>query len=53
QTYVGAKAVKVLLSNRARLAHWNGPIMCVCLTNPALDQFLCDLLDADVTGIVR
>eukprot|EP00904_Undaria_pinnatifida_P008335 jgi/Undpi1/4631/HiC_scaffold_18.g07985.m1 len=53
KTYVGAKAVRLLLVNRKTLRHWQGPIVCVCLTNHALDQFLCDLLDADVTGIVR
>ncbi|CAM9550665.1 unnamed protein product [Scytosiphon promiscuus] len=51
KTFVGAKAVRLLLTNRQRLGHWNGPIMCVCLTNHALDQFLCDLLDAGVEGI--
>ena len=45
--------VRLLLTNRALLKHWKGPIMCVCLTNHALDQFLGDLLDADVDGIVR
>jgi hypothetical protein len=29
------------------------PILCVCLTNHALDQFLEALLDAGITGIVR
>ena len=53
QTHVGANAVSLLLTNRERLRHWKGPIVCVCLTNHALDQFLCNLLDADVTGIVR
>ncbi|CAN0502777.1 unnamed protein product, partial [Laminaria digitata] len=53
QTHVGAKTVRLLLTNRERLQHWKGPIMCVCLTNHALDQFLCDLEDAGVTGIVR
>jgi hypothetical protein len=29
------------------------PIICVCLTNHALDQFLESLLDAGINGIVR
>lgn len=53
QTFVGAKAVRLLLTNRDMRGNWHGPIMCVCLTNHALDQFLCDLLDAGVQGIVR
>ncbi|CAM9657001.1 unnamed protein product, partial [Ectocarpus fasciculatus] len=53
KTFVGAKAVRLLLTNRRVLGHWTGPIMCVCLTNHALDQFLCDLLDAGVDDIVR
>ncbi|CAM9919168.1 unnamed protein product, partial [Sphacelaria rigidula] len=53
KTYVGAKVVRLLLANRDRLGHWEGPIMCVCLTNHALDQFLGDLLDAGVEDIVR
>lgn len=53
QTFVGAKVVRLLLTNRDMLHHWRGPIMCVCLTNHALDQFLCDLLDAGVEHIVR
>ncbi|CAM9981979.1 unnamed protein product, partial [Ectocarpus sp. 13 AM-2016] len=51
KTFVGAKVVRLLLTNRRMLSHWRGPIMCVCLTNHALDQFLCDLLDAGVDGI--
>ncbi|CAM9306840.1 unnamed protein product [Pylaiella littoralis] len=51
KTFVGAKAVRLLLTNRDLLGHWRGPIMCVCLTNHALDQFLCDLLDAGVENI--
>ncbi|CAN0424346.1 unnamed protein product [Scytosiphon promiscuus] len=53
KTFVGAKVVKLLLKNRDVLGHWQGPIMCVCLTNHALDQFLCDLLGTGVEGIVR
>eukprot|EP00210_Caulerpa_lentillifera_P007100 g6793.t1 len=29
------------------------PILCVCFTNHALDQFLVGLLDAGITGVVR
>ncbi|CAM9306733.1 unnamed protein product [Pylaiella littoralis] len=53
KTFVGAKVVRLLLTNRDMLRHWRGPIMCVCLTNHALDQFLCDLLDAGVKDIAR
>eukprot|EP00124_Ichthyophonus_hoferi_P002733 Ihof_evm4s199 gene=Ihof_evmTU4s199 len=30
-----------------------GPIVCVCLTNHALDQFLCELIDNGVRSVVR
>lgn len=30
-----------------------GPILCVCYTNHALDQFLTDLLDAGVENLIR
>lgn len=30
-----------------------GPILCVCLTNHALDSFLEELLDAGIKDIVR
>ncbi|CAM9107878.1 unnamed protein product, partial [Hapterophycus canaliculatus] len=51
KTFVGAKAVQLLLTNRDITDSWSGPIMCVCLTNHALDQFLCDLLGEGVNGI--
>ena len=31
----------------------SAPILCVCLTNHALDSFLEELLDAGITDIVR
>lgn len=33
--------------------HALGPILCVCYTNHALDQFLVGLIEAGIDGIVR
>ncbi|KAK6500438.1 hypothetical protein TWF481_010782 [Arthrobotrys musiformis] len=51
KSFVGTKIVKVLLANKvkARL----GPVLCVCYTNHALDQFLEHLLDTGINNIVR
>ncbi|PWW74664.1 hypothetical protein C7212DRAFT_358855 [Tuber magnatum] len=51
KSYLGVQIVKVLLANRSRTGI--GPIICVCYTNHALDQFLKHLLDEGVTNIVR
>ncbi|CAZ82087.1 unnamed protein product [Tuber melanosporum] len=51
KSYLGVQIVKVLLANR--LETKIGPIICVCYTNHALDQFLGDLLDEGITNIVR
>ncbi|EPS45810.1 hypothetical protein H072_257 [Dactylellina haptotyla CBS 200.50] len=51
KSFVGTKLVKVLLSNKSRAPI--GPIICVCYTNHALDQFLEHLLDIDVKNIIR
>ena len=56
KTYVGLKVAKVLLENREV---WKDPevgsrpILVVCYTNHALDQFLEGILDFCPTGIVR
>ncbi len=44
QTYVGTRLVEVLLRNSL----FSGPILCVCYTNHALDQFLEGLLKAGI-----
>lgn len=43
--------MRVLLHNKAAMNC--GPILCICYTNHALDQFLEHLLDENVTSIVR
>jgi len=52
QTYIGAKAVQILVEN-FRAVHNPRPILCVCYTNHALDQFLMSLLDVGIDSIVR
>ncbi|KAI8072336.1 P-loop containing nucleoside triphosphate hydrolase protein [Gongronella butleri] len=49
KTYVGTYAMRVLLSNFDESL---GPIVCICQTNHALDQFLEHILDYD-SRIVR
>ncbi|KAF3914466.1 hypothetical protein AA313_de0203493 [Arthrobotrys entomopaga] len=51
KSFVGTKLVKVLLESKQRASL--GPIICVCYTNHALDQFLEHLLDTDVNSIIR
>ncbi|KAF8433609.1 hypothetical protein BGX38DRAFT_1136480 [Terfezia claveryi] len=51
KSYVGVQLCKVLLHNNGKLKL--GPIVCVCYTNHALDQFLVDLLESGVERIVR
>ncbi|KAJ5052617.1 hypothetical protein J3E74DRAFT_443226, partial [Bipolaris maydis] len=51
KSYVGIQIARVLLNNRDLLGL--GPILCVCYTNHALDQFLHELLDSGVTNILR
>ena len=69
KSYVGIELVKVLLANtwstsaaadKHQLEHPEsplgpviGPILIVCLTNHALDQFLEALHNAGIRGIVR
>ncbi|KAF3940983.1 hypothetical protein ABW19_dt0208668 [Dactylella cylindrospora] len=51
KSYIGTKLVKVLLENKHKANL--GPIICVCYTNHALDQFLEHLLDIEVKNIIR
>ncbi|RAL12889.1 uncharacterized protein BO97DRAFT_389313 [Aspergillus homomorphus CBS 101889] len=51
KSYVGIQLAKCLSANREQLEL--GPILCVCYTPHALDQFLQGLLDAGITSIVR
>ncbi|KAF8542899.1 hypothetical protein BDD12DRAFT_823277 [Trichophaea hybrida] len=51
KSYVGNKLVQILLANRDKLKI--GPIICVCYTNHALDQFLEHILDSGETKIIR
>ncbi|KAK6530408.1 hypothetical protein TWF694_003763 [Orbilia ellipsospora] len=51
KSFVGTKLVKVLLESKFRASL--GPIICVCYTNHALDQFLEHLLDIGVNSIIR
>eukprot|EP01105_Mastigella_eilhardi_P023676 TRINITY_DN6013_c0_g1_i1.p1 TRINITY_DN6013_c0_g1~~TRINITY_DN6013_c0_g1_i1.p1 ORF type:complete len:1190 (-),score=202.15 TRINITY_DN6013_c0_g1_i1:1691-5260(-) len=50
KTYVGVQLMKLLIANRGVVPL---PILCVCYTNHALDQFLCDLMANGITGLVR
>ncbi|GBC01063.1 hypothetical protein RclHR1_04050006 [Rhizophagus clarus] len=52
KTVVGIQIMKVLLAKENR--HTNiGPILTICFTNHALDQFLEHLLDENIINIVR
>ncbi|RAH41543.1 P-loop containing nucleoside triphosphate hydrolase protein, partial [Aspergillus brunneoviolaceus CBS 621.78] len=51
KSYVGIQLAKCLSSNRDLLDL--GPILCVCYTPHALDQFLQGLLNAGIASIVR
>ncbi|KAJ8042125.1 NFX1-type zinc finger-containing protein 1 [Holothuria leucospilota] len=51
KTYVGLKIVETLLKNKS---HWgNKPLLVVCYTNHALDQFLEGILQISRTRVVR
>nr|KAJ3420409.1 hypothetical protein HK105_005699 [Polyrhizophydium stewartii] len=52
KSYVGVQIVRTLLMNKARTTPDN-PIVLICFTNHALDQFVCHLLDAGINNIVR
>ncbi|RPA78403.1 hypothetical protein BJ508DRAFT_228237 [Ascobolus immersus RN42] len=51
KSYVGIQIAKILWANKRQTGI--GPILCVCYTNHALDQFLEELLDAGIPKIVR
>ncbi|KAL4885988.1 hypothetical protein BJY04DRAFT_230198 [Aspergillus karnatakaensis] len=51
KSYVGIQIARCLLSNKDQLTL--GPILCVCYTNHALDQFLTELKKTGVSRIVR
>ncbi|KAK6514825.1 hypothetical protein TWF506_007187 [Arthrobotrys conoides] len=51
KSFVGTKIVKVLLANKKKANL--GPVVCVCYTNHALDQFLEHLLSIGIENIVR
>jgi hypothetical protein len=48
KTYLGLQLAQVLLASRP-----SKPVLVVCLTNHALDNFLCGLIGAGVKDIVR
>ncbi|KAF9203482.1 hypothetical protein BGZ49_006382 [Haplosporangium sp. Z 27] len=51
KTRIGVDLMRVLLHNKKAMNC--GPILCICYTNHALDQFLEHLLDIKVKNIVR
>ncbi|KAF9173649.1 hypothetical protein BGX20_002554 [Mortierella sp. AD010] len=51
KTKIGVDLIRVLLHNKSYLECV--PILCICYTNHALDQFLEHLLDAGIKNIVR
>ena len=54
KTYVGLKIVKALLHNRSKWARGNNrPMLVVCYTNHALDQFLEGIQEFHDQGIIR
>ncbi|GBC46709.1 uncharacterized protein OCT59_017758 [Rhizophagus irregularis] len=52
KTVAGVQIMKVLLAKENRKTNI-GPILTICFTNHALDQFLEHLLDENITNIVR
>ncbi|CCT63148.1 uncharacterized protein FFUJ_00231 [Fusarium fujikuroi IMI 58289] len=51
KSYLGVQLLRVLLAAKQK-AHL-GPILIICYTNHALDQFLKHLLDVGITRIIR
>ncbi|KAF9957029.1 hypothetical protein BGZ65_002278, partial [Modicella reniformis] len=51
KTRTGVELMRVLLHNKQAMD--NRPILCICYTNHALDQFLEHLLDKEITNIIR
>ncbi|KAJ3208135.1 hypothetical protein HDU82_002890 [Entophlyctis luteolus] len=52
KSFVGVEIVRALLMNKQNATPEN-PILLICFTNHALDQFIFDLLDRGVDKIVR
>ncbi|KAJ3072937.1 hypothetical protein HDU98_002582 [Podochytrium sp. JEL0797] len=52
KSYVGVQAVVAMLHNKAKVSP-TAPILLICFTNHALDQFVTDLLDSGIEKIVR
>ncbi|XP_059147742.1 NFX1-type zinc finger-containing protein 1-like [Physella acuta] len=52
KTYIGLKIMNILLQNETSVG-CEGPILVVCYTNHALDQFMEGILDFCSDGIVR
>ncbi|CAH1761849.1 12644_t:CDS:10 [Entrophospora sp. SA101] len=53
KSYVGVQLMRVLLAPQNREATKLGPILTICFTNHALDQFLEDLFEAGLDNFVR
>ena len=54
KTYIGLKIMQILLKNQTVwMGNDPGPILLVCFTNHALDQFLEGILDFHQKGIIR
>ncbi|XP_067035451.1 NFX1-type zinc finger-containing protein 1-like isoform X3 [Acropora muricata] len=55
KTYIGLMIAKILLHNKTvwRTKSTQGPILVVCYTNHALDQFLEEIYEFQMEGIVR
>ncbi|KAG9063296.1 hypothetical protein KI688_004178 [Linnemannia hyalina] len=51
KTKIGVDLMRVLVQNSERKNF--GPILCICYTNHALDQFLEHLLDQGITRLIR
>ncbi|KAI9142789.1 hypothetical protein BKA69DRAFT_1113975 [Paraphysoderma sedebokerense] len=51
KSYVGTKIVETLVRNKSKIDL--GPILVVCYTNHALDQFLTHLLELGINKLVR
>ena len=50
KTYVGVRIVEALLRNKAKWTTGQSPILVVCFTNHALDQFLDYILKLTING---
>ncbi|KAF9354491.1 hypothetical protein BGX34_010978 [Mortierella sp. NVP85] len=51
KTTIGVQLMRVLVHNMPSMG--NGPILCICYTNHALDQFLEHLLEEGIKNIIR